>query len=78
MVYKIVCPVQQAEQFDIEACCSCRYFEIHIGKHTTARCKKNRSPKHKRDFEGAVLSARLGIPDEVLVEGTEEPKNKEA
>lgn len=77
MVYKIVCPVQQPDQFDIGACYNCRYYDMHVGKHTTVRCKKNRSPQHKRDFEGAVWSARLGIPDTVLVEGTEEPKKED-
>ena len=72
MIYQIVCPEQQPDQFDIEACFNCRYFDMHLGKHTSVKCRKNRSPQHKRDFEGAVLSAWLGIPDEVFVEGHEE------
>lgn len=74
MIYRIVCPVQPAEKFDIGSCAGCKYYEVTIGKSTTYRCRKNRSPLHKRDFEGAVLSARLGLPDAVMVEGTEEPK----
>lgn len=77
MIYKIVCPVQPQDNFDIAACVMCKYFDMTIGKKTTVHCKKNRNPKHKRDFEGAILSAKLGLHDTVLVEGTEELKKEE-
>lgn len=72
MIYKIVCPVQDPATFDINQCFRCKYFEMSIGKQTTHHCRKNRSPQHKRDFEGAILSNLLNIPDQVVVEGTEE------
>lgn len=76
MIYTIVCPVQTTEDFKIDRCFECRSFEQHLGKAHTVHCKKNRSRIHKRDFEGAFWSNRLGIPDKVVVEATEEPKQK--
>ena len=76
MIYRIVCPIQQTETFSLDVCRSCKSFDLTKGKHLTARCRKNRSPVHKRDFEGAFFSNYLGLPDKVQVEGTEEPKKE--
>ena len=72
MTHKIVCPVQQSEGFSFDFCRACKSFNLSRGVHLTVRCRKNRSPKHKRNFEGAFLSDYLGIPDKVVVEATEE------
>lgn len=74
MVYKIVCPIQDPEAFDIVKCLQCKYFNMSRGKNLSVSCRKNKLPLHKRDFEGAYLSHYLGLPDTVSVEGTEEPK----
>ena len=76
MIQRIVCPVQQSDAFNVEACTACRYFEMSIGKQTNVRCKKNRSPQHRRAVEMAVLTNKIGHPDPVIVEATEEPKQK--
>ena len=76
MVYKIVCPRQQADEFDLAACVSCPKFQITIGKATTISCRENRQPSHKREFEAAHLSWRLGLPDTVEVEAEREQKRK--
>lgn len=72
MEYRIACPVQDSAAFSIEKCFSCRYFNLSKSEHISVSCRKNRSTKHKRDFEGAYLSNYLGIPDTVVVEETEE------
>ena len=74
MVYHIVCPVQEPDKFDVTECLNCRYFNLSKGVHLKASCRKNKLPKHKRDFEGAYLSSYLGIPDTVSVDAAEEPK----
>ena len=76
MILRIVCPVQSPENFNVEGCAECKYFDLFVGKSVRAHCKKNRSPKHKRDFETAILTARLGIPDTVVVEATEETEKE--
>lgn len=72
MIYRIACPVQDPDAFSIEKCFGCRYFNLHKSEKISVSCRKNRTPKHKRDFEGAYLSTYLGIPDTVVVEETEE------
>lgn len=72
MIYRIACPVQDPATFSIENCFSCRHFNLHKSEHISVSCRKNRSPKHKRDFGGAYFSNYLGIPDTVVVEETEE------
>ena len=72
MVYRIACPVQDPDAFSIDNCLSCRYFNLHKSEHISVSCRKNRTPKHKRDFEGTYLSNYIGIPDTVVVEETEE------
>ena len=72
MVYRIACPVQDPAAFSIENCFSCRYFNLSKSEHISVSCRKNRTPKHKRDFGGAYFSNYLGIPDTVVVEETEE------
>lgn len=67
MVYKFVCPEQESESFDLGRCAACRSFEMNIGKATSYHCRKQKKPSHKRDFEGAHLSRRLGIPDTVEI-----------
>lgn len=67
MVYKFVCPEQEPESFDLGKCVKCRSFDMSIGKSTSYHCRKQRKPAHKRDFEGAHLSRRLGIPDTVEI-----------
>ena len=77
MIQRIVCPVQQPDAFDIEACFRCRFYEISIGgKSETPKCRKNKSRQHRQAFEMAVLTNKLGFPDDVIVEATEEPKQK--
>ena len=76
MIYRIACPVQDPATFNIENCFRCRYFNMTKSERTSVSCRKNRTPKHKRDFEGAYFSNYLGIPDTVLVEETEETKKK--
>lgn len=77
MIQRIVCPVQEPETFDIAACFRCKYYEITIGGKTeTPKCRKNRSHQHRTAFEMAILTNKLGFPDEVIVEATEEPKDK--
>lgn len=77
MIQRIVCPVQQPDTFDIEACDTCRYFEASKGEHINVHCKKNRSPQHRRAFETAVLANKIGRPETVIVEGTEEQKQED-
>lgn len=72
MIYRIACPVQDPDTFSIENCFGCRYFNLSKSEHISVSCRKNRTPKHKRDFEGAYLSNYIGIPDTVVVEETEE------
>lgn len=72
MIYRIVCPVQDPDAFKIENCLTCRYFTMSKGVHINVGCRKNRKPKHRRDFEGAYLSNYLRLPDIVVIEGTEE------
>ena len=72
MVYRIACPIQQSDTFSIGECFNCRHFNLSKGKHITVSCRKNRTAKHKRDFEGAYFSDRLRIPDTVEVEEKEE------
>ena len=72
MIYRIACPVQDPDAFSIENCLSCRHFNLSKGEHINVSCRKNRSPKHKRDFGGAYFSNYLGIPDTVVVEEKEE------
>lgn len=67
MVYKFVCPEQEPESFDLGKCAKCRSFDMSIGKTTNYHCRKQKKPSHKRDFEGAHLSRRLGIPDTVEI-----------
>ena len=74
MTYRIACPVQDPASFKVENCLSCRHFNMSKGEHISVSCRKNRTPKHKRDFEGAYLSNYLGINDTVVVEETEEQK----
>lgn len=74
MEYKIVCPVQDPNEFDVAECLKCRYFNLSKGAHLSVSCRKNKLPRHKRDFEGSYLSYYLGIPDTVSVESSEEPK----
>lgn len=74
MIQHIVCPSQTTEDFTVEKCVGCRYFEASIGKSTTVKCRKNRSPQHRRSFEMVVLTNKIGRPDQVIVEATEEPK----
>lgn len=76
MIYRIACPVQDPAAFNIENCFSCRSFNMNKTERISVSCRKNRTPKHKRDFEGAYLSNYLGIPDTVVVEETEETKKK--
>ena len=72
MIVRIACHVQAPDTFSIEKCLSCRYFNLSKGEHISVSCRKNRSPKHRRDFEGAYLTYSLGFPDTVVVEETEE------
>lgn len=72
VVYRIACPVQDPGTFSVEKCLGCRYFNLSKGEHISVSCRKNRTPKHKRDFEGAYLSNYIGMPDTVVVEETEE------
>lgn len=74
MICRIVCPVQDPGSFDINACTSCRYFNLNRGKTMSVSCRKNRSPHYKKQFEMAYLSNYIGIPDQVVVEAAEEPK----
>ena len=76
MKYRIVCPLQTSEDFHWRVCDRCRYFERHFGRgHESARCKKNRSEAHKRDFEMGFLMwfHEILVPDwPVEVEGDKE------
>lgn len=72
MICRIACPVQDPAAFSIENCTSCRHFDLHRGAHISVRCRKNRTPNHKRHFEMAYLSNYIGDPDTVVVEETEE------
>lgn len=74
MTQRIVCPVQQPDAFNIAACAQCRHFEMSIGKQSKVHCRKNRSRQHRLAFESAVWTNRIGHPDRVIVEGTEEPQ----
>ena len=77
MTQRIVCPVQSPDTFDIDACGSCKYYEITIGGKTeTPKCRKNKSRQHRLAFEMAILTNKLGFPDDVIVEAIEEPKQK--
>ena len=67
MIYRFVCPEQEPGDFDIDRCIKCRFYEMNIGKTTSRRCRKQKKPTHKRDFEGAHLSRYLGIPDTVEI-----------
>lgn len=71
MVYRIACPVQDPAAFNIENCLGCRHFNLTRSEHISVSCRKNRSPKHKRDFGGAYFSNYLGLPDTVVVEEIE-------
>lgn len=72
MTCHIACPVQDPANFSIENCLSCRYFNLSKGEHISVSCRKNRTHKHKRDFEGAYITHYLGMPDTVVVEEMEE------
>lgn len=72
MTCRIACPVQDPATFSIENCLSCRYFNLSKGEHISVRCRKNRTPNHKRHFEMAYLSNCIGRPDTVVVEEREE------
>lgn len=74
MIYRIACPVQESDAFSIKECLKCRFFQLTKSDHISVSCRKNRTPKHKRDFEGAYFSNYLGIPDTVEVEEKEEIK----
>lgn len=67
MVYRFTCAEQEAGNFDIRACWKCRRFEINKGKTTSYKCRFQKKPRHKREFEGAILSDLLGIPDTVEI-----------
>ena len=72
MIYRIACPVQDPDAFSIEKCFGCRFFNLSKSEHISVSCRKNRTPKHKRDFGGAYFSNCLGIPDTGVVEEKEE------
>ncbi len=72
MICRIACPVQDPDAFSIENCIHCRYFTLSRGVHINVRCRKNRKPRHKLEFEGAYFSYCLGDPDTVVIEETEE------
>ena len=67
MIYRFTCTEQEPESFDIRGCYKRRHFEINKGKTTSYKCRKQKDSRHKRDFEGAILSQRLGIPDTVEI-----------
>lgn len=74
MTYKIYCPIQSNDNFDITKCFNCSKFDQHIGKTTSYRCRANTRQPQRTHFEGAVLSFSLRIPDAVSVIGDKEPK----
>lgn len=76
MVYRIVCPQQQPEAFDLGACYRCHRFQVTIGKGRKYSCRENRQPAHKRDYEGAWASRRIGLPDTVEIEAEREQRPK--
>lgn len=74
MVYRIVCPKQNPNDFDLARCYNCTRFQVTIGKGRTYSCRENRQPDHKRNYDGAWASRRVGIPDTVLVESEKEAR----
>lgn len=77
MKYHIVCPIQQAEDFDFGRCLVCRNFRQDMGSPTRlVSCRKNREPDHKKDFEGAYWSALVGKKGRVVIDAAEEHKKE--
>ena len=74
MVYRIVCPKQQPEAFELDACYHCPRFQLTINKGRTYSCRENRQPAHKRDYEGAWASRQIGLPDTVEIEAAREKR----
>ena len=69
----IVCPYQITEGFTFSTCFACRKFDFHIGaKNPAAHCRCQKTPEHKRGYEGAFLLNRLGYPFHVVVDAKKE------
>lgn len=77
MKYHIVCPVQQTEDFNFGRCMVCRSFRQDMSSPTRlVSCRKNRTPEHKKDFEGAYWSALVGKKGRVVIDAAEEHKKE--
>ena len=77
MKYHLSCPIQPSGDFDFGRCMVCRHFQQDMGSSTRlVSCRKNRTPEHKKDFEGAYWSHLVGIKGRVVIDATAE-KRKE-
>lgn len=63
----IRCPYQVTEGFSLDRCWECKKYEATIRRTTSFRCRAQKTPSEKRDFEAAVLAYKLGLPDTVEV-----------
>ena len=77
MKYHIVCPIQPPDDFDFGRCMTCQSFRQDMSHPTRlVSCRKNRTPEHKKDFEGAYWSALVGIKGRVVIDAAEEHKKE--
>lgn len=63
----IRCPYQVTEGFSLDRCWECKKYEATVGRTTSFRCRAQKTPSEKRDFEAAVLAYKLGLSDTVEV-----------
>lgn len=66
-VNRIRCPYQKTDGFSFTCCFACKKYEATIGRTTSFRCRAQKSPSEKRDFEAAVIAHKLGLSDIVEV-----------
>lgn len=77
MKYHIVCPIQTPGDFDFGRCMACQSFRQDMSNPTRlVSCRKNRTPEHKKDFEGAYWSHLVGIKGRVVIDAAEEHRKE--